>query len=81
VTVHDTSPGIILRGSVIAPSKAPGVRRVCQVSGAKDVEELLTVNYETRGFEVKGPGLRLSRAFLAKVVRAALAMGNLPDVI
>jgi hypothetical protein len=49
------------------------------VSSAKNVEELLTVNYETRGFEVKGPGLRSHKAFLAKVVRAALAMGNLPD--
>ena len=51
------------------------------MSSAKNVEELLTVNYETRGFEVKGPGLRSHKAFLAKVVRAALAMGNLPDVI
>jgi hypothetical protein len=44
-----------------------------------EVEELLKVNYETRGFEVKGPGSRSQRAFQAKVVRAALAMGNLRD--
>jgi hypothetical protein len=49
------------------------------VSSAKEVEERLKFNYETRAFEVKGPGLRSHKAFLAKVVRAALAMGNLPD--
>ena len=49
------------------------------MSSAKEVEERLKFNYETRAFEVKGPGLRSHKAFLAKVVRATLAMGNLPD--
>jgi hypothetical protein len=49
------------------------------VVSVEEVEELLKVNYETRGFEVKGPGLRTTRAFQAKVIRAALAMGNLRD--
>jgi hypothetical protein len=50
----------------------PGVQR-------QGVEEFLKFSYETRAFEVKGPSLRSHKALLAKVVRAALAMGNLPD--
>ena len=45
----------------------------------EDVENLLLAGYETRGFELKGPGRSDDKAFLAKVARAALSMGNLRD--
>jgi hypothetical protein len=43
----------------------------------EELEQLLAVAYETRSFEVKGPGLLKDKAFCAKVARAVMAMGNL----
>jgi hypothetical protein len=43
-----------------------------------ELEAALRLGHETRGFELKGPGLP-EKPFLAKVVRAALSMGNLRD--
>jgi hypothetical protein len=45
----------------------------------EDVENLLLVGYEGRGFEMKGPGSSEDKAFLVKVARAGLSMGNLRD--
>jgi predicted HTH transcriptional regulator len=42
------------------------------------VVEALRLGHEVRGFEVKGPGAA-DGPFLAKVVRAALSLGNLRD--
>ena len=44
-----------------------------------DIEEILRLGHETRGFEVKGPGSPADLPFLIKVVRAALSMANLRD--
>lgn len=44
-----------------------------------EIEASLQVGYETRGFELKGPGDRSDTRFLAKVIRAALSLGNLRD--
>ncbi len=44
-----------------------------------EVEEILVGERELRNFEVKGPGSRSDNAFAAKVIRAALSMGNLRD--
>ncbi len=44
-----------------------------------ELQTALRAGYEARGFELKGPGLRTDKAFLVKVVRAALGMGNLRD--
>jgi predicted HTH transcriptional regulator len=49
------------------------------VRSQQDVETALSLGYETRGFEVKGPGSRDDSYFLAKIARAALSMGNLRD--
>jgi hypothetical protein len=43
------------------------------------VEEILALGHEVRSFEVKGPGSITDKAFVAKVARAAMAMGNLRD--
>lgn len=43
----------------------------------EELEELLDVGYETRSFEVKGPGDLKDKEFVAKVARAAMAVGNL----
>lgn len=45
----------------------------------RSVEESLANGSETRRFEVKGPGATSDRAFLARVARAVMAMGNLRD--
>lgn len=44
-----------------------------------EVETALTLGYETRGFEIKGPGGSDDKHLLVKVARAALSMGNLRD--
>lgn len=44
-----------------------------------DLESLLASGYELRGFELKGPGNRSDSHFLAKIVKAAISMGNLRD--
>lgn len=45
----------------------------------EDVEQQLALNHETRPFEVKGPGDLANKAYVAKIARAAMAMGNLSD--
>lgn len=40
---------------------------------------MLSLGYELRGVELKGPGLRTDSHLFAKVTRAALSMGNLRD--
>lgn len=45
----------------------------------EDIENVLLVGHETRGFEFKGPGARTDTHLLAKVARAALSLGNLRD--
>jgi len=44
-----------------------------------DIEDILRLGHETRGFEVKGPGSPADLPFLVKVVRASLSMANLRD--
>jgi predicted HTH transcriptional regulator len=46
---------------------------------AAEVEELLRLGYEQRHFELKGAGRRDDTQFMAKVIRAALSLGNLRD--
>jgi predicted HTH transcriptional regulator len=41
-----------------------------------DLKDLLRIGHETSGVEVKGPGERKDKQFLAKVVRAMLGMAN-----
>lgn len=43
------------------------------------VEEILALGHEVRSFEAKGPGSLTDKIFVAKVARAAMAMGNLRD--
>src|SRR5438067_527762 len=45
----------------------------------EELEARLQPGYETRGFELKGPGSRTGKPFRVKVVRAVLGMGNLRD--
>jgi predicted HTH transcriptional regulator len=45
----------------------------------EDIENVLLVGHETRGFEFKGPGDRTDSYLLAKAARAALSLGNLRD--
>lgn len=45
----------------------------------EELEDALSLGYEGRGFEFKGPGDCGDKYFLAKVARAALSMGNLRD--
>jgi hypothetical protein len=49
------------------------------VLSAAEIEDLLQAGYETRGFELKGPGSRTDSHLMAKVTRAALSLGNLRD--
>jgi hypothetical protein len=44
-----------------------------------EVEDLLALGHEIRSFEVKGPGEVSDKAFVSRVARAAMAMGNLRD--
>ncbi len=46
---------------------------------AAEIEELLRLGHEQRHFELKGPGRRDDTQLVAKVVRAALSLGNLRD--
>jgi predicted HTH transcriptional regulator len=46
---------------------------------AAEIEAALSSGYELRGLELKGPGPRTRTHLLAKVIRAALSMGNLRD--
>lgn len=45
----------------------------------QDVEVSLLLGYESRSFEVKGPGTIRDKQYVARVARAAMAMGNLRD--
>ena len=45
----------------------------------RDVEESLRLGRESRSFEVKCPGSISDKAYVARVVRAVMAMGNLRD--
>ena len=45
----------------------------------QDVEAILAAGYEIRSFEVKGPGSVGDKAFVARVARAGMAMGNHRD--
>ncbi|MBB1034464.1 hypothetical protein G6031_08685 [Dietzia sp. CQ4] len=45
----------------------------------QEVEDSLRLGYESRSFEVKGPGTITDKQYVARVVRAAMAMGNLRD--
>lgn len=56
--------------------RGPRVRRVLS---ADEIEQVLRIGYELRGFEVKGPGDRGDNHFTARVIRAALGLGNLRD--
>ena len=49
------------------------------MTSADELEELLTVGYETRSFEVKGPGSLKDKAYVARIARAVMAMGNRRD--
>jgi hypothetical protein len=49
------------------------------VISQQDVEDSLRLGYESRSFEVKGPGTITEKQYVARVVRAAMAMGNLRD--
>lgn len=44
-----------------------------------EVEEILALGHEIRSFEVKRPGSLNDKAYVAKIARAAMAMGNLRD--
>lgn len=50
-----------------------------QMIAAKDLSLWIDFGRETRGVEFKGPGARSDKNFLAKVIRAALAMSNRQD--
>ena len=45
----------------------------------QDVEDSLRLGRESRSFEVKGPGRITDKPYVARVVRAVMAMGNLRD--
>jgi predicted HTH transcriptional regulator len=49
------------------------------VLDARQLEERLSLGYESRGLELKGPGPRSDKRLFAKVTRAALSLGNLRD--
>jgi predicted HTH transcriptional regulator len=49
------------------------------VLSTEELEGVLRVGYEARGFEFKTHGKSDDRYFLAKIARAALSMGNLRD--
>lgn len=44
-----------------------------------ELQDALSLGYESRSFEVKGPGNLSDNAFCAKVARAVMAVGNLRD--
>ena len=46
---------------------------------AEEIEQLINLGHEGRGFELKGPGLATDKYFFAKVTRGGLSMGNLRD--
>lgn len=56
-----------------------GSRTVGSVISREEVEQLLGVGNESQSFEVKGPGILGETAFVAKVARAVMAMGNRRD--
>ncbi len=45
----------------------------------QEIETLLVPGYESRSFEVKGPGNLADKAYVARVARAAMALGNHRD--
>lgn len=44
-----------------------------------ELQDALSLGYESRSFEVKGPGNLSDSSFCAKVARAVMALGNLRD--
>lgn len=44
-----------------------------------ELQDALSLGYESRSFEVKGPGNLTDNAYCAKITRAVMAMGNLRD--
>jgi hypothetical protein len=52
---------------------------VIGVLSAKEIEEALALDRESRWLEVKGPGARSDGHMMAKVAHAALGLGNLRD--
>jgi hypothetical protein len=52
---------------------------VVGVITADEIEQLLALNHEIRSFELKGPGQLTDKAYVARVARATMAMGNLRD--
>src|SRR4051812_16452955 len=46
---------------------------------AAELETLFAAGHEVRSFEVKGPGSFEDKAFVARVARAAMALGNHRD--
>lgn len=44
-----------------------------------ELQDALSLGYESRSFEVKGPGNLSDNAYCAKIARAVMAMGNLRD--
>lgn len=49
------------------------------MASRQDVEDSLRLGRESRSFEVKGPGSITDKQYVARVVRATMAMGNLRD--
>jgi hypothetical protein len=49
------------------------------VTSREDLEQLLAVGNESPSFEVKGPGSLNDKAFVSKIARAVMAMGNRRD--
>lgn len=58
---------------------ATGRSTVLAVTSREDLEQLLAVGNESPSFEVKGPGSLNDKAFVAKIARAVMAMGNRRD--
>jgi hypothetical protein len=53
---------------------------VVPVLSSGEIEQVLSLGHEIRGFELKAPGpSTVDRHLLAKVARAALSLGNLRD--
>lgn len=44
-----------------------------------ELQDALSLGYESRSFEVKGPGNLTDNAYCAKIARAVMAVGNLRD--
>src|SRR6202034_3788584 len=65
--------------SLRGPPACRTFRNLDAVLTTEELEDALSLGYEGRSFEFKGPGDCGEKYFLAKVARAALSMGNLRD--